>query len=161
MPVKIRLSRFGRRKRPFYRIIAADSRSPRDGKFLEILGYYDPLKEPAEVKIDHEKALKWLKVGAQPTDTARSLLSREGIMLKFHLMRKNFPEERIEEIYNEWKKQKEDKLEKIREEARKKKEALLQKQLEAEKIAREKRRQKIAAKKQEKAAAQESENTEE
>lgn len=148
MPVKIRLARHGRRKRPFYRIVAADSRSPRDGKFLEVLGYYDPLQEPAEVKIDHEKAIKWLKNGAQPTDTARSLLSREGIMLKFHLLyRKKMDPAKVEEIYNTWKAEKEAKLQKIREEAQRKKQEELEKQLEAERKAREKRRQRIAERK--------------
>jgi small subunit ribosomal protein S16 len=81
---KIRLMRMGRKKRPFYRIVVADSRERRDGNFIEILGYYNPITEPAEVKIDEEKALKWLKTGAIPTDTAKNLLSKEGIIKKFH-----------------------------------------------------------------------------
>lgn len=79
MPVRIRLMRFGRKKRPFYRVVAADSRAPRDGKFLDILGYYDPLKEPFEFKIDEEKVKKWLERGAEPTETVRALLKRIGI----------------------------------------------------------------------------------
>uniref|UniRef100_A0A7V5XG77 Small ribosomal subunit protein bS16 n=1 Tax=Thermodesulfobacterium geofontis TaxID=1295609 RepID=A0A7V5XG77_9BACT len=79
MPVRIRLMRFGRKKRPFYRVIAADSRAPRDGKFLDILGYYDPLKEPFEFKVDEEKVKKWLERGAEPTETVRALLKRIGI----------------------------------------------------------------------------------
>ncbi|WP_038056999.1 30S ribosomal protein S16 [Thermodesulfobacterium hydrogeniphilum] len=79
MPVRIRLMRFGRRKRPFYRVVAADSRAPRDGKFLEILGYYDPLKEPYEFKVDPEKVKKWLERGAEPTETVRALLRKIGI----------------------------------------------------------------------------------
>jgi small subunit ribosomal protein S16 len=82
--VKLRIQRFGSKKRPFYRVVAADSRSPRDGRFLEILGTYNPLTQPATVKIDEESALKWLSNGAQPTDTVRSLFSQEGIMEKFH-----------------------------------------------------------------------------
>ena len=78
--VKIRLRRMGRRNRPFYRVVVADSRSPRDGKFIDIIGHYDPLTEPATISIDEEKALKWLKDGAQPTDTVRSLLSKLGII---------------------------------------------------------------------------------
>ena len=70
----------GRRNRPFYRVVVADSRSPRDGKFIDIIGHYDPLTDPATISIDGEKALKWLKDGAQPTDTVRSLLSKLGIM---------------------------------------------------------------------------------
>uniref|UniRef100_A0A7C4NTQ8 Small ribosomal subunit protein bS16 n=1 Tax=Thermodesulfobacterium geofontis TaxID=1295609 RepID=A0A7C4NTQ8_9BACT len=79
MPVRIRLMRFGRKKRPFYRVVAADSRAPRDGKFLDILGYYDPLKEPFEFKVDEEKVKKWLERGAEPTETVRALLKRIGI----------------------------------------------------------------------------------
>ncbi len=77
--VKIRLRRMGRRNRPFYRVVVADSRSPRDGKFIEVIGHYNPLTDPAAVTIDEEKALKWLRSGAQPTDTVRSLLNKLGI----------------------------------------------------------------------------------
>jgi len=80
--VKIRLRRTGRRNRPSYRVVVTDSRSPRDGKFIEIIGYYNPLTDPPTVSIDGEKALKWLKYGAQPTDTVRSLLTKLGIMEK-------------------------------------------------------------------------------
>lgn len=80
MAVKIRLKRMGAKKNPFYRIVVADSRSPRDGRFIEELGYYDPLKEPAEIKIDEEKARDWLSKGAQLTDTARDLFSKAGII---------------------------------------------------------------------------------
>lgn len=73
----------GRRNRPFYRVVVADSRSPRDGKFVQIIGHYDPLTEPAAIVIDEEQALKWLRCGAQPTDTVRSLLNKLGIMDKF------------------------------------------------------------------------------
>lgn len=79
MAVKLRLKKMGSKKRPFYRIVAADARSPRDGKFIEIVGTYDPIKQPAEVKIDKEKAIKWLNHGAQPTDTVKSLFKKEGI----------------------------------------------------------------------------------
>lgn len=81
--VKLRLQRFGTTKRPFYRIVAADSRKPRDGRFLEIIGVYDPTKEPAYVNIDNEKALVWLKKGAQPTETVKSLFSKAGIIRQF------------------------------------------------------------------------------
>ncbi len=84
MAVKLRLKRMGAKKRPFYRIVAADSRSPRDGRFIEIVGTYNPITTPAEVKIDEEIALKWLRNGAQPSDTVRNLLSNQGIMTKFH-----------------------------------------------------------------------------
>ena len=84
MAVKLRLKRMGSKQKPFYRIVAADTRSPRDGKFIEEIGYYNPIETPAVVKIDEEKALSWLHNGAIPTDTVRDLLSREGIMKKFH-----------------------------------------------------------------------------
>ena len=83
MSVKIRLNRMGAKKNPFYRVVVADSRSPRDGRFIEILGHYDSTKEPAIVKIDEEKALEWMNKGAQPTDTVKSLFRKEGIMAKF------------------------------------------------------------------------------
>lgn len=84
MAVKIRLKRMGAKKAPFYRIVVADSRSPRDGKVIETLGTYNPLVTPAEVKIDEEATLARLATGAQPTDTVRSILSKAGIMKKFH-----------------------------------------------------------------------------
>ena len=83
MAVKLRLKRMGAKQRPFYRIVAADSRSPRDGRFIELVGTYNPITNPAEVKINEELALKWLKNGAIPTETVRSILSKEGIMQKY------------------------------------------------------------------------------
>lgn len=83
MPVKIRLKRMGAKKRPFYRIIVANSTSPRDGRFIDQLGYYDPLTDPATVKIDAEKAILWLQRGAQPTDTTADLLRKEGITARY------------------------------------------------------------------------------
>jgi len=78
--VKIRLRRMGAKKAPFYRVVVADSRFPRDGRFIEELGYYNPLTEPAEIKIDAERAQQWIKDGAQPTDTVRSLMKKAGIL---------------------------------------------------------------------------------
>ena len=78
MAIKIRLTRHGRKKKPFYRVVAANSEAPRDGKFLEILGTYDPLKDPVEFKVDSTKLDKWLNLGAKPTNTVRSLLKRAG-----------------------------------------------------------------------------------
>lgn len=83
MAVKLRLTRMGAKKRPMYRIVASDSRAKRDGEYLELVGTYNPLLDPAEVKINKEVALKWLNNGAVPTDTVRNLLSREGIMKAF------------------------------------------------------------------------------
>mgnify|MGYP004621535759 FL=1 len=78
MAVKIRLKRMGMKKHPFYRIVVADVRSPRDGRLIEESGYYDPMKQPAEIKVDNEKAAQWMKNGAQPTDTVRTLLKKSG-----------------------------------------------------------------------------------
>lgn len=83
MPVKIRLTRMGSHKRPFYRIVVANSTSKRDGRAIDQLGYYDPLTDPATVKIDGDKAVLWLQRGAQPTDTAADLLKKEGVMERF------------------------------------------------------------------------------
>lgn len=84
MAVKIRLRRMGAKRRPFYRIVVADSRYPRDGRFIEEIGYYNPIVEPAEIKVDKELAMKWLKNGATPTDTVRDILSKQGLMKEFH-----------------------------------------------------------------------------
>ena len=83
MAVKLRLKRMGSKQKPFYRIVAADARSPRDGRFIETVGTYNPIKKPAEVKVDEALALKWLNNGAIPSDTVRSILSKEGIMAKY------------------------------------------------------------------------------
>ena len=84
MAVKMRLKRMGAKKAPFYRVVVADSRSPRDGKFIELIGTYNPLVTPAEIKINEELALEWLANGAIPTDTVKNILSKAGIMEKFH-----------------------------------------------------------------------------
>ena len=84
MAVKLRLKRMGAKKAPFYRIVAADSRFPRDGRSIETIGSYNPTTEPATVVLDKELALKWLRNGAVPTDTVRNLLSKAGILKKFH-----------------------------------------------------------------------------
>ncbi|GKT02647.1 30S ribosomal protein S16 [Furfurilactobacillus sp. WILCCON 0119] len=84
MSVKIRLKRMGSKKRPFYRVVVADSRSPRDGRFIEQIGTYNTLVNPAEIKLDEELAMKWLNDGAQPSDTVKTIFSREGIMKKYH-----------------------------------------------------------------------------
>ena len=80
MAVKIRLRRMGAKKAPFYRIVVADSRYPRDGRFIEEVGYYDPTKDPSVIKVDAEKAKKWIQNGAQPTDTVKALLKIEGVL---------------------------------------------------------------------------------
>ena len=88
MTVKLRLKRMGSKKKPFYRIVAADSRSPRDGRFIEILGTYDVLNKEDNVKLDEEKVMDWLNKGAQPTETVRSILSQKGILAKYKAAKK-------------------------------------------------------------------------
>ncbi len=82
MATRIRLKRMGAKKKPFYRVVVADSRSPRDGKFIEEIGYYDPCKNPAEIRFDEEKAVKWIQTGAQPSETVRALLNKAGLIEK-------------------------------------------------------------------------------
>lgn len=93
MAVKIRLTRMGAKKHPFYRIVVADSRSPRDGRFIEIIGTYDPMSEPAKVAVKEEAALKWLATGASPTDTVRRLFKAQGLCEKFDALRKSKAEQ--------------------------------------------------------------------
>ncbi len=88
MAVKIRLKRMGAKKRPFYRLVVADSRSPRDGRFIEEIGYYNPVSEPVMVKIHDDKAVKWLNNGAQPTDTVRDLFKKHGVYAKLEEAKK-------------------------------------------------------------------------
>ena len=88
MAAKIRLRRMGAKKNPFYLLVVADSNSPRDGRFIEEIGFYDPTKQPEVLKIDEEKAIKWLATGAQPSDTAKSLLRKAGILARYHESKK-------------------------------------------------------------------------
>lgn len=126
--VKLRLAKQGRKKLPIYKIIAADSRSRRDGRFIEALGQYRPTNETNKVlDLNEERIMYWLKVGAQPTDTVRSLLSKEGILLKWHLDKKKIEPARAAEIFNTWKENRdsseERKIVAKKDSARKKKEA--------------------------------------
>jgi small subunit ribosomal protein S16 len=110
MPVKIRLARHGRKRRAFYHIVVADSRAPRDGKYIERIGSYNPNTNPATIDLDFDKALTWLGNGAQPTDTARAILSYEGVMMKKHLLegvkKGAFDEAAAEEKFQAWKQEK-------------------------------------------------------
>ena len=81
--VRLRSQRYGSKKNPFYRFVATDSRNPRDGRYIEVVGTYNPLTNPATIKFDTEKVMKWLKAGAKPTDTVKSLLTKEGLIVKF------------------------------------------------------------------------------
>ncbi|MCX7878748.1 MAG: 30S ribosomal protein S16 [Ignavibacteria bacterium] len=107
--VKLRLSRAGRKKAPIYKIVAADSRSRRDGKFIEQLGQYDPNHSPAKITLKEERALYWLKTGAQPTVTVRNILSGRGLLLKYSLLKKGLTSDKIDEVMNKWLQQQESK----------------------------------------------------
>ena len=102
MAVKLRLRRLGRKKRPFYRIIATDSRAPRDGRFIEEIGHYNPLTHPETVSVQEDRALYWLGVGATPSKTVRNILSRKGIILKFDLKKQGVAEEKMTEELRKW-----------------------------------------------------------
>ena len=134
MAVRIRLQRKGARHMAFFRIVVADSRAPRDGRFIEQLGYYDPLKDPAVINLKSEKAIDWLSKGAQPSETVRALFSRVGIMETWHEMRKGRSYDELTHIEEEARK----KIEaKAAMERRKKEEKKGKKQAEAEKEAKE------------------------
>jgi len=114
MATKIRLQRFGKKGKPFYHVVVADSRAPRDGKFIERLGSYNPNTNPATILLDFDKTLEWMNKGAQPTDTARAILSYKGILYKKHLQggvkKGAFDEAVAEARFEEWLKGKEDKI---------------------------------------------------
>lgn len=104
MAVKLRLRRMGKKKQPVYKVVAADARAPRDGKFLESIGVYNPMTNPATIEIKHERALYWLQVGAQPTDTVKNLLSKTGVLLKKELLTQGLTEEEATAKVAEWSK---------------------------------------------------------
>lgn len=112
MPVKLRLKVQGRSKAPHYAIVAADSRAPRDGRFIQKIGFYNSLTEPARVYVDHEAALKWLANGAQPTNTVRALLRHAGVTVKYALIKQGKSEAEIEKIYGKWRAEKDAKKKK-------------------------------------------------
>ena len=107
MAVKLRLRRMGKKKQPIYKIVAADSRSPRDGRFLEAVGFYNPLTDPHTLDLKEDRILYWLNVGAQPTSTVKSLLRQKGITLKKELMSKGLDEEKVKSEVENWQKMKE------------------------------------------------------
>jgi small subunit ribosomal protein S16 len=150
MPTRIRLQRKGKKGKPFYHLVIADGRAPRDGKFIEKIGTYNPITNPATIELNFDRALYWLQVGAQPSDTARSILSREGVLLKDHLLRGvkkgALTENQVDEKFQEWVKEKAGKIEEslkddlLSEKDRKKK------RLEEEKKINETRAQELAKK---------------
>ena len=140
MPVKIRLQRHGKKGKPFYWIVAANSRAKRDGKFLEKLGTYNPISNPAQIEVNVDAAVKWLQNGAQPSDTARRILSYKGVLLKHHLLggvaKGALTAEQAEAKFNAWVEAKNNKV-----------------SSKEEKLAKEKRKNEAAAKAAEAAAA--------
>jgi small subunit ribosomal protein S16 len=157
MPVKLRLARHGRKKFAFYHIVAADGRAPRDGKFIEKLGIYDPNTNPATIELDFEKSLNWLEKGAQPTETVRAILSYKGVLMKGHLMagvRKGaFSEEEAEKRFASWLKEKEGKIQAKKDGLVMAKEEDIKQRLEAESKISEARAAEILKKKSELAEA--------
>ncbi|MBP1682579.1 MAG: rpsP [Ignavibacteriaceae bacterium] len=107
MAVKLRLRRMGKKKQPIYKMVASDSRSPRDGKFLEAVGFYNPLTKPHTLDLKEDRIMYWLNVGAQPTHTVKSLLRQKGIILKKELISKGFDEEKVKSELENWQKVKE------------------------------------------------------
>jgi small subunit ribosomal protein S16 len=150
MPVKIRLTRQGKKGYAFYHIVAADSRAPRDGKYIERLGSYNPNTHPATVELDFDKALTWLTNGAQPTETCRNILSHEGVLLKKHLLggvkKGAFTEAEAELRFEKWKNEKHSKIEAIKNEVVKKKNEATRKRKEDEAKTKEEIAKKVAAK---------------
>ena len=165
MPVKIRLTRRGRKKAPFYHIVVADSRAPRDGRFIESIGKYNPITNPATIELDFDKALDWLLKGAQPTDTCRAILSYKGVMMKKHLLegvkKGALTEEQAEEKFQSWLKEKESKIQAKVDLLQKGEDADLKKRLEAETKVRETRAEELAKRNAEAAAEEAKANVEE
>lgn len=165
MATKIRLQRHGRKRYAFYPIVIADSRAPRDGKFIERIGSYNPNTNPATVDLNFERALYWLQVGAQPTDTTRNILSREGVCLKKHLLegvkKGAFDEAAAEEKFQAWLKNKQASVQAIKEKDSEAARAEAKARLEAEKEANKAKAEIVAKKKAELAAAEAAKQAEE
>jgi len=152
MPVKIRLTRQGRKKRPIYHIVVADSRAPRDGKFIERLGQFDPNQNPATIDLNFDKALDWLQKGAQPTDTCRVILSQKGVLIKKHLLegvkKGAFSEEEANTRFDKWIKEKEAKIQAQVDKVKKATDDEARKRLESESKIREAMAEELSKKKE-------------
>lgn len=150
MAVRIRLARKGRRRQAYYHVVVADSRAPRDGRFIEKLGVYNPRTDPATIDINFDKALDWLQKGAQPTDTCRAILSHKGVMIKKHLLegvkKGAFDEAEAERRFSEWMKDKESRIETKKQKIEKVAEDQIKKRVEEEKKINEKRAAELAKK---------------
>ncbi|GAB6279547.1 MAG: 30S ribosomal protein S16 [Lentimicrobium sp.] len=165
MAVRMRLQRFGKKGQPFYHIVVADGRAPRDGRFIEKLGTYNPLTNPADIKIDMDRAIYWLNVGAQPTDTVKALLSYKGVLLRRHLLRGvekgALTSEQAEAKFQEWMEAKETRIKaKISQKVNLRREHLKNQQ-EAERKIAEERAQQIAKKRSANAPSIEAPHSEE
>jgi len=158
MPAKIRLARHGKKKTPYYHIVIADARAPRDGKYIEQIGTYNPITNPATIKINFDKALQWLENGAVPTETCRAILSYTGVYMKKHLLegvkKGAFDETVAETRFNEWKKQNLHKIEEKKNRLNKESVAYLNARIEAESKVKDTRAE-VIAKKLAQAAAKE------
>jgi small subunit ribosomal protein S16 len=156
MAVKIRLAKKGRKKLAYYHIVVADSRSPRDGRYIEKIGVYNPVTDPATIELDFNRALDWLQNGAQPTDTCRAILSYKGVMLKKHLLegvkKGAFDEAEAEKRFTEWMKQNEEKIESKKSKLEKSADDSKKNRIETEKQINEKRAASLAKKNAELAA---------
>ena len=164
MATRLRLQRRGRKNRPFYQIIVADSRAPRDGKYIERIGSYNPNTNPATITLDFERALYWLQTGAKPSDTVRNILSREGVLMKKHLLggvaKGAFTEEDANRKYEEWIANKQKGIESIKSAEEEKQLAEEKARLEAEKKANQARIDELAKQKADEIAALEAEKAE-
>ncbi|HAN19913.1 MAG: 30S ribosomal protein S16 [Bacteroidetes bacterium GWC2_33_15] len=164
MPVKIRLTRRGRKKAAFYHIVIADSRAPRDGRFIESIGTYNPITNPATIELNFDSALDWLNKGAQPTDTCRAILSYKGVLMKKHLLegvkKGALTEEQAEAKFETWMKEKENKVQAKRDMLKKGHDSEMKGRLEAEAKVREAKAEEVAKKKAEKAAKEAKANVE-
>ena len=158
MATKIRLQRHGRKNYAFYPIVIADSRAPRDGRFIERIGSYNPNTNPATVTLNFERALYWLNVGAQPTDTVRSILSNEGVLLMKHLQggvkKGAFDEAEAQRRFDAWKQQRQANVDALKADMASKKEIALKARLEAEEAVNKSKAEAVAKKKAEIAAAE-------
>ena len=164
MSAKMRLQRHGKKGQPFYHIVIADARAPRDGRFIEKIGTYNPVAQPAQINLNFDKALDWLNKGAQPTDTVRSILSQKGVLLKKHLLvgvkKGAMTAEQAEVKFQNWMKEKEAKAaEEVKTKAEQKR-AIQKERLEAETKVNEARIAELAKKRAEAAAAEAAENAE-
>lgn len=157
MAVKMRLQRFGKKGQPFYHIVIADGRAPRDGRFIEKIGTYNPLPNPAEIAIDMDKAIQWLHNGAQPTDTVKAILSYKGVLYRNHLLKGvakgALTLDQAEAKFDTWMKDKEQRIQSKLNEKDQKKRAAQRERLEAEKKINEARQAEIARKRAAAAAA--------